>query len=143
MRSRSKNGQRLSASLADGKLTVQQCDACSRIQYPPAEVCRNCLSDQLSWTGELAKGKVVACVAVHRSYADDFAEGGPWWIASVAIDPGVTCYAHAESYLKAGTEVHLVPIVDRLNDGVLGVVTTLDQKPSLQAKFDRRDFIKN
>jgi len=137
MRSRSRNGQQLSESLANGKLTVQQCDACSRIQYPPAEVCRSCLSDKLSWHGELTDGKVIACVAVHRSYADDFADGGPWFIASVAIAPGITCYAHTANYLEADTTVQLVPIVDRLNDGVLGAVRNLEEKPNLQARFER------
>lgn len=137
MRSRSTNGQFLSSKLAKGELTLQQCQDCSRMQYPPAEVCRQCLSDRLSWSAEPSSGIVIACVEVHRSYADDFAEGGPWWVASVTLAPGVTCYAHTANYLCAGTTVELVAIRDRLQDGVIGAVEKQGQKSMLQAKFDR------
>lgn len=135
MRARSLIGQAFSQRLNDGGLQVQRCAECQAIQYPPAEVCRQCLSDNLDWHREVPTATVIACVAVHRSYAADFAENGPWWVASVSLGGGVVCYTHAIDYLPAGTRVHLVAIKDRLGDGVLGSVISLDEQSALQAKF--------
>ena len=114
---------------------MQRCGECDRLQYPPAEVCRQCLSDDLHWQQDIPRGKVIGCVAVHRSYADDFANDGPWWVASVSLGSGVVCYTHTLDYLSAGSEVHLVAIKDRLGDGVLGSVQEINDHAALQAKF--------
>jgi len=137
VRSRSRHGEQLSHHLAGGEIKLQQCEACDRVQYPPAEVCRQCLSDKLNWQTKSPSGRVIACVEVHRSYADDFAEGGPWWVASVSLGPGIVSYAHTLNHLAADTAVELVAIQDRLQDGVLGAVESLDQLPALQARFDK------
>ena len=135
MRARSPQGQVFSQRLNDGGLQFQHCKECRAIQYPPAEICRRCLSDELDWQSGAPSATVIACVAVHRSYAADFADGGPWWVASVSLDDGVVCYTHALDYLPAGSSVHLVAIEDRLGDGVLGCVVSLDEQSALQAKF--------
>ena len=135
MRSRSTHGRMFSARLADGKLGFQCCEECGGLQYPPAEICRRCLSDQFTWrTGEF-HGEIVASVQVHRSYAEDFKDGGPWWVASVKLDDGPVCYAHALGRLAKGTRVQLIALRDRLGDGVIGVVTHTDETRDLQARF--------
>ena len=135
MRARSLQGHEFSRRLSDGQVDFQHCGECGRIQYPPAELCRECLSSNLAWGSRAPDGKVVACVAVHRSYAEDFAQDGPWWVASVSLRPGIVCYAHVLEYLPAGRKVSLVAIKDRLGDGVLGAVTEQNEQAALQARF--------
>lgn len=139
MRSRSPSGQqfehRLKSSCGASLLSWQYCRQCERLQYPPAEICRECLSDEIIWREREISGKVVSCVAVHRSYADDFSEGGPWWVASVALATGVVCYAHALHQLAAGTAVLIVAVEDRLGEGVLAALETPADRDELQRRF--------
>ena len=137
MRARSHQGTEFCRRLTAGQLQFQRCDECERLQYPPAEVCRECLSAELRWEELTQKGHVIACVEVHRCYAEDFTEGGPWWVASVFLAPGVICYAHTLEYLPSGTEITLVPIVDRLGDGVLAALQDIGQLEELQSKFSQ------
>lgn len=136
MRARSLQGQAFSQRLSKHGLSMQACEDCGRLQYPPQAFCRACLSINLAWQDKLPKATVIAAVAVHRSYADDFNQGGPWWVASVSLGPGINCYAHTLGPLPADSEVHLVALNDRLGDGVLGAVVTLDDESALQGKFN-------
>jgi len=47
---RSPQGIKLDEHAVDGELTLQQCSACQTVQYPPRELCRNCLGDELNWS---------------------------------------------------------------------------------------------
>ena len=138
MRPRSYQGEEFCRRLTKGHLQFQRCEECNRLQYPPAEVCRGCLNAALRWDDFDQLACVVACVEVHRCYAEDFAEGGPWWVASVSVAPGVICYAHAMEYLPHGTEVTLVPVLDSLGDGVLAALTDVKQAKQLQLKLTQK-----
>ncbi|MGR8946617.1 MAG: Zn-ribbon domain-containing OB-fold protein [Gammaproteobacteria bacterium] len=137
MRARSHKGEEFCRRLSAGQLQFQRCNACQRLQYPPAEICRECLSAELAWSDQLPAARVIACVAVHHCYAEDFVEGGPWWVASVTLAPGVTCYAHALAYLPAGTEVTLAPVLDRLGDGVLAALKHSSEREQIQSRFSQ------
>ena len=56
----------------------------------------------------------------------------------MSLAPGVVSYAHTLNHLAADTTVKLVAIQDRLKDGVLGAVASLDQVSALQARFDKK-----
>ncbi|MEM7469180.1 MAG: zinc ribbon domain-containing protein [Pseudomonadota bacterium] len=137
MRARSNPGNELTQKLASGQLVVQICQNCGRWQYPPAERCQACLSDDLRWTEEQIQGTVVASAKIHKSYADDFPEGEEWWVASVEIKPGAICYAHVLSAHEAGAKVKLVALRDNLGDGVLGAIQSAGDVERLQAKFSK------
>ncbi len=140
-RPRSRPGAALCAALRDGELALQVCTQCRVTQYPPAEVCRRCLGDVFDATPRDVSAVVVASAAVHRSFAGDFADGGPWPVASVRLDDGAVAFVHVADALAAGTRVRLVPLTDRLGDGVLGAVRDENDVSTLNARFACHDEI--
>ena len=134
-RSRSTVGALCSAALREGRLEFPYCAACGRVQYPPSDICRMCLSDNIKFRQYSQRAQVIASVLVHRSLADDFERGGPWAIASMKMEAGPIAFAHLLEVLPGGTEVTLVALRDRLGDGVLGALTDGQDLQELQARF--------
>ena len=61
--------QSMDAAAAQGRLALQHCTACGAGQYPPREICRACLSDQMAWTLEDAvRGRLLAQTSVQHSF---------------------------------------------------------------------------
>lgn len=133
-RTRPGAGQR--ACLTAANVALQVCAACAHVQYPPAECCRHCLGDELAFTAVDPAATVIATTLVHRSYRDDFTTGGPWPVASVRIASGATVFAHVSEVLAPGTQVILVPITDKLGEGVFGAVRAPHELTALQARFE-------
>lgn len=130
-------GAQLSAVLATGRLELPCCSSCGAIQYPPAEICRQCLAGVVELAPADPNGSVIASAAVHRSYAMDFADGGPWFVASIKLAAGPIVFAHVLELLDGGTVVMLVALTDGLGDGVLGAVREAGEQGALQARFNR------
>ncbi|MFT4562329.1 MAG: putative OB-fold protein [Gammaproteobacteria bacterium] len=137
-RPRSPAGEKLSLTLIDGRLELPTCQRCSAVQYPPSEICRQCLSDALELTAFDPAGCVVACVLVRNSLAQDFDGNSPWPIVSVKISAGPIVFAHTLKFLEHDTAVTLVPLVDAVGDGVFGALTDPDDSDLLQARFDKK-----
>jgi len=81
----------------DGALHLQRCRDCATVQYPPREVCRHCLGDQLRWQQVDGNATVLATVALHHSLEADFLARLPWHIASLELDAGPVVFAHIEA----------------------------------------------
>ena len=61
-----------------GMLALQRCTSCGAAQYPPRDVCRVCLSDELAWTETPdAPGTVLATCEVRHSVLDGPVPAGP------------------------------------------------------------------
>ncbi len=59
----------MDAAAAQGRLALQHCATCGAGQYPPREICRACLSDQMAWTEEDAvRGQLLAQTSVQHSF---------------------------------------------------------------------------
>ena len=136
-RPRTAAGAAVSAALAAGRVELQSCAACGTVHYPPAEICRRCLHGRLELTPCDRGATVIASTAVHRSYAVDFADGGPWFVASVKMKAGPVAFVHVPDLLGGGTAVELVPLIDRLGDGVLGAVADPGERDLLQARVGK------
>jgi uncharacterized OB-fold protein len=52
---------------ADQVLLFQRCRACSAVNFPPSEHCRQCLSFELEWERSLGGGVVYSWTVVHRA----------------------------------------------------------------------------
>lgn len=72
-------------------IRLQTCAACGACQYPPRDVCRTCLRDELVWTEDSGRGQLVAAATLHRSL--DPAAALPLRIGTVALDAGVRVIA--------------------------------------------------
>lgn len=136
VRARSPMGSRLSAALATGQFVLPSCQMCSAVNYPPSEVCRVCLSDEIGLAACDPSASVIASALVVRSYADDFKDRAPTPIASVKMNVGPIVFAHAAELLDVGVDVTLIAMKDRLGDGVLGVVRNADDRDLLIARFE-------
>jgi uncharacterized OB-fold protein len=78
-------------------LSLQYCAACGCVQYPPRELCQQCLQGELQWRETNTRGILLSRVALHHSISSYFnqkiAEAG-WPIGSVKLDCGAIVYAH-------------------------------------------------
>lgn len=122
--------------LTAGSVEMQVCGTCAHVQYPPAECCRVCLGDELTFTGVDPAATVIATTIVHRSYRDDFTTGGPWPVASIRLASGATVFAHVSGMIAPGTPVTLVALTDKLGEGVFGAVRAPHELAALQTRFE-------
>ena len=73
----------------EGRFALQACAACGAGQYPPREVCRLCLSDDLAWhSAESVPGELLAITRVCHSFEPSHA--GQQAVGLVRIGPGMT-----------------------------------------------------
>lgn len=89
--------EQAAAHAREGALTLQVCTDCERAQYPYREICRQCLSDRLSWRRVDDRGRVLAISGIYASRDPWFRERAPWRVASVALAAGPTVIAHLDS----------------------------------------------
>lgn len=78
-------------------LSLQHCRDCGSVQYPPREVCAQCLGDSLTWRPTAGAGRLLSRVALHHSLWEFYKRriaDAPWPVASVQLDCGVVVFAH-------------------------------------------------
>jgi uncharacterized protein len=71
---------------ARGLLTFQRCGACGTAGFPPGELCRECLSDQLTWEESSGRGTLYSWTIVHRPVTPAFST--PYAPAIVDVEEG-------------------------------------------------------
>ena len=103
----------------EGRLTVQQCDACGDRHFPPSPICPNCNSDAQSWQPVSGRGTLESWIAFHRAYWPGFAEDVPYDVCLVRLAEGPLLVSN----LVGGTEgarlgAALEVVFDRVSDEV-------------------------
>ena len=75
--------------VAAGKLFLQKCRPCGKVQFFPRAVCTGCFSGELEWVPSTGNGKVhsFSWVRVPRNPA--FKEEVPICYANIVLDEGV------------------------------------------------------
>jgi uncharacterized OB-fold protein len=68
------------------RLIVQNCTACSTLQYPPRPKCQDCGSESLEWKETEGKGHILAWAVIEDSHLPVFAQDQPTNIAIVSLD---------------------------------------------------------
>lgn len=58
-------------ALLDGRFTLQHCEECAAVRFPPALVCRQCGSPRLAWRASAGAGTVYSLTTV-RDRAGDY-----------------------------------------------------------------------
>jgi len=56
------------AGADDGVLSVQRCDSCGELRYPPALRCPGCLSAEWSWQPLSGRGEILSYIVIHQKY---------------------------------------------------------------------------
>ncbi len=107
-----------------GRLVIQNCQACSRLQHPPGPTCRQCRSgDTLEWKEMSGRGKIYNYGVVYDCPIRLLQEDQPFNVAVIMLDedPGIQMYSHLP-----GTPVDEVPVGARVE--VVFEVTPNGQK---------------
>ena len=91
---RSRRALGLTAAAAQGEFKLQVCQSCSAVQYPPREVCHECLSEQLQWSPVDPRGTLLAGTTLDHSNDMYFRERLPWRVGTVIMNAGPSVVAH-------------------------------------------------
>ena len=92
----------------EGRLIVQHCKDCDRMQYPPARTCSECDSDSsLEWREVSGRGTINGYIVVHDSRLRLWVPQQPYNVAVVQIDedPTVNFFSNL-----SGTPADQVPV---------------------------------
>ena len=92
----------------EGRLVIQNCKACNRLQHPPAPTCDQCDSgDSLEWKELSGRGKIYNYGVVHNCPVRLLQEDQPFNVAVIMLDedPGIQMLSHLP-----GTPVDEVPV---------------------------------
>ena len=115
-------------AIKDGELWLPVCLACSTVQYPPREVCVNCLSDALEWQRVDNHGEVLATTVQHYSLDEKFKPQLPLHVASVKLDLGPVVIGFSDPDLKAGQKVSVFSKGKRIDELTLHVVAAINER---------------
>jgi len=92
----------------EGRLVIQNCQACDRLQHPPGPTCGQCRSgDGLEWKEMSGRGKIYNYAVVYDCPVRLLQEDQPFNLAVIMLDedPGIQMYSHLP-----GTPVDEVPV---------------------------------
>ena len=92
----------------EGRLVVQNCRACNRMQYPPESTCSGCGSDSnLEWREVSGRGTINGYVVVHDSRLRLWVPEQPYNVAVIQLeeDPTINFFSNLP-----GTPVDKVPV---------------------------------
>lgn len=106
--------------LAEGRVRLQQCDACSHWVFYPRSRCNRCLSDQLTWHDVDGGATLHTFTVARQPTSPHFADEVPQLLAVVELAEGVrltsTLVDVAPEDIKIG--MPLAPVFDDSADGV-------------------------
>ena len=92
----------------EGRLEMQNCSACNRLQNPPMPTCSQCKSaNNLEWKVMSGKGKIYNYGVVYDCPVRLLQEDQPFNLVVITLDddPGIQMYSHLP-----GTPVDDVPV---------------------------------
>jgi uncharacterized OB-fold protein len=73
---------------AAGVLRIKRCTACNTWLVPAAQLCMNCLADEIEWADASGEGKLHSFGIVHQLYHPGFKDEIPYNIAVVELAEG-------------------------------------------------------
>ena len=128
---RSRAALGLTAAAALGQFKLQVCGACAAVQYPPREVCHQCLSGTLHWREQSGAGELIAETTVHHSNDLYFSQRLPWRLGLVRLDVGATAVVHLHGGCgPAPSRVRVGARLDTSGQGVL-LAFPLEEVPNM------------
>lgn len=149
---RSREAQGLTAIAAVGRFALQTCADCGRVQYPPRQICGQCLGDDLPWKDVNPLGTLLAETKLHHANDLFFRDRIPWRLGMVHMDAGPSVVAHLAEDCGQGDRVKLSLNLDRSGHAAMNARpenSTPQQEDDLQLRElsmdpkDRRILIVN
>ena len=126
---RTQAGQAFTAANRGAILSLQHCNVCNQVQYPPRELCQHCLADALQWRATDPTARLLSSIDLHHSleaFYQHHINRAPWPIASVKLHCGAILFAHtylasfaARSAIASGTRVAVFSHGDLSQQAVL------------------------
>ena len=104
-------GEAFQAHQHAGALRLQRCVDCGAWQYPAREVCRVCLSDEMSWE-DPGLGVVSSFTRLHMTNEPCFQMSLPFHIGSVRVGDVQLIAFLADGAARLGAEVTLAVLKD-------------------------------
>lgn len=105
---------------ASGVLSVQQCDDCQHLRYPPASRCPECLSAGWKWLPLSGRGEVLSYIRIHQKYNAAWADRVPYNVAIIQLDEGPRMISNVLPMSRPDVEVGMpVQVVFTDEDGVV------------------------
>jgi NAD(P)-dependent dehydrogenase (short-subunit alcohol dehydrogenase family)/uncharacterized OB-fold protein len=121
--SRSRVALGLTAAAARGRFALQACLDCGAVQYPPREVCRECLSHRLVWRHQDGRGELLTETTLRNAQELFFRERLPWRIGIIRLDAGVNVVAYLHASVGAAPcRVRIEAALDRAGQAALVAV---------------------
>ena len=114
-------GYALAENQQQDALVLQQCENCKTVQYPPREVCKQCLSDALTWQPVDNQGELLVSNNLHNSLEPYYQAQMPWQLASVKLDIGPVVLVHNATSSRAGDRVRVVAEQDAQGNLLLAI----------------------
>lgn len=68
------------------EITVQHCDACGHMQFPPEEICRKCHAFDPGWATVAPRGKLTSWTRIWHPVHPALADAGPYMAVVVTLD---------------------------------------------------------
>ena len=96
----------------EGRLVIQHCHTCNRLQHPPAPTCQQCGSrDHLAWQEMSGRGTIYNYGVVYDCPVRLLQQAQPFNVAVIMLDedPGIQMYSHLP-----GAPVDAVPVGARV-----------------------------
>lgn len=120
------------SALAEGRLRLQQCRACSTLFYYPRACCPECLSPDLDWREVAGTGTLYTYTIARRPTHPLFADEVPQRLAVVELDEGpkltTTLVDVRDEDIRIG--MRLAPVFEKQPDGK---ATLLRYRPADEA----------
>ncbi len=95
----------------EGRLVIQNCNACDRLQHPPAPTCDQCGTEALEWKEMSGRGKIYNYGVVFDCPVRLLQEDQAFNVAVIMLDedPGIQMFSHLP-----GTPIDDVPVGARV-----------------------------
>ncbi|HUA33531.1 MAG TPA: Zn-ribbon domain-containing OB-fold protein [Candidatus Binataceae bacterium] len=94
------------------ELSMQKCDGCGLIWYPPSPLCPCCWSRSIAWVKLSGRGRVSSWVVFHQSYFKSFDAEIPYNVVEVELDEGPRILANvvgiSNDKIRTGIPVEIV-----------------------------------
>lgn len=99
-------------SAKTGKLMIQECTACGKLQFYPRPFCISCLNEPLTWVEASGRGTIYTFTINHRPANEYMRDKTPYAVAAVDLDEGVRMLANVVqsdiNEVRCGAKVQVV-----------------------------------
>lgn len=116
---RSRAATAMAVAAAEGRFALQHCADCGRVQYPPRDLCRACLSPALDWRDTDPMVTIIAETTIRATPDTYFRDRLPIRIGTALLDagPSVICRLHGD--VARGDRARIVSRIDAASQAIL------------------------